>query len=104
MNRRSPAFRLNPAPTGAVCALTVWLNIGPPVDTSMAIIIAIDHAFFARTPRHVMLRIRIPLGPQARLHRTSECGNCSGVMTNQRPRPIVVRAADKNERGGRLTS
>jgi hypothetical protein len=32
----------------------------------MAINVAIDHAFLARTPRHVMLRIRIPLGPQAR--------------------------------------
>src|SRR6185503_3657677 len=64
MNRKSPASRVNPAPTGAVCAFTVWENhgaIGPPVDTSMAIVVAIDHAFLARTPRQLMLNIRIPL-------------------------------------------
>jgi hypothetical protein len=32
----------------------------------MAIVVAIDHAFLPRTPRHVMLSIRIPLSPQAR--------------------------------------
>jgi hypothetical protein len=42
------------------------LNIGPPLDTSIAAIVAIDQNFFKRTPRHVMLRMRIPLSPQAR--------------------------------------
>jgi hypothetical protein len=60
----------------------------------MAIIVPIDHAFFPRTPRHVMLRIRIPLSPKARLNLHFQIGNCSGVMTNQPSGLIVVVTGD----------
>jgi hypothetical protein len=42
----------------------------------------------------VMLRIRIPLSPKAPLNLHFQIGNCSGVMTNQPMRLIVVATDD----------
>src|SRR6185436_15247963 len=54
MNRRSLSAMTKPCATGAVCALTAGTKIGVPmVDTSIAIVVAIDHAFRTTTRRHV---------------------------------------------------
>jgi hypothetical protein len=54
MNRRSPTSSANPCPTGAACALTtVGTNTGLIVETNIATIVAIDHRFLERIPRHV---------------------------------------------------
>src|SRR5437867_6210483 len=47
MNRRSPASRTNPAPTGAACACTVGRNAGPTPERHIARTMASANRFCA---------------------------------------------------------